>query len=76
MVKNHFEFNGFGGAIVPAVIWKPEHAKAVLQIAHGMTEHMGRYEAFAEKMTSHGVAVAGCDLRGHGRNIGNADALQ
>ena len=27
---------------LPAVIWQPEQAaKAVLQITHGMTEHMG-----------------------------------
>ena len=43
----------------------------MLQIAHGMTEHMGRYEAFAEDMMGQGFAVAGFDLRGHGKNAGN-----
>ena len=47
--------------------------KAVLQIAHGMTEHMGRYEAFAEYLVSQGIAVAGFDLRGHGKNSGDPD---
>ena len=73
MVKDYFEFNGFGGVMLPAVIWKPEHTKAVLQIAHGMTEHMGRYEEFAAEMVAHGIAVAGFDLRGHGRNPGSPE---
>ena len=52
-----------------AVLWLPEgDTKAVLQIAHGMTEHIGRYETFAEQMTAHGIAVCGFDLRGHGKN--------
>ena len=47
--------------------------KAVLQITHGMTEHMGRYEAFAQYLQSMGIAVAGFDLRGHGKNPGDAE---
>lgn len=69
-----FDFTGYQGAVLPAALWLPDdEPKAILQITHGMTEHIGRYEAFAEKMTAQGVAVAGYDLRGHGRNIGNAD---
>ena len=45
--------------------------KTVLQISHGMTEHIGRYETLAEVMTEAGVAVAGFDLRGHGKNEGD-----
>lgn len=50
-----------------AYIWRPEgEVKCVLQIVHGMTEHMGRYEELAEFLTQEGIAVAGFDLRGHG----------
>lgn len=67
-----FDFCGFGGVSLPAVLWLPDgEAKAVLQIAHGMTEHIGRYEAFAQEMTGHGIVVAGYDLRGHGKNPGD-----
>ena len=38
-----------------------------------MTEHIGRYEAFAETMIAQGIAVAGYDLRGHGQNPGKPD---
>ena len=52
-----------------AVLWLPECApKAVLQMTHGMTEHIGRYEALAEQLTSNGIAVCGFDLRGHGKS--------
>lgn len=51
------------------VIWHPyERPKVILQITHGMTEHMGRYEKLAEELTAQGIVVAGFDLRGHGKN--------
>ena len=65
---------GCRGNNLPAVVWLPDdEPKAVLQITHGMTEHIGRYEVFAQKMTAQGVAVAGYDLRGHGRNPGDPE---
>ena len=56
------------------VLWLPdEKPKAILQITHGMTEHIGRYESFARHMTEHGIAVCGFDLRGHGKNSGDEE---
>lgn len=63
-----FDFSGFQCIQLPAMLWLPDHEpKAILQITHGMTEHIGRYEGFAQKMTARGVTVAGYDLRGHGK---------
>lgn len=74
MKKETFEFKGLNGTNLPACIWQPEgEVKAVLQITHGMTEHMGRYEAFAQYLCPLGIAVAGFDLRGHGRNPGDPE---
>ena len=74
MKTETFAFTGCNGTSLPAVIWQPEReVKAVLQVAHGMTEHMGRYERFAADLCAQGVAVAGFDLRGHGKNGGNSD---
>ena len=74
MKTEFFEFAGHDGISLPAVAWKPEgEVKAVLQIAHGMTEHMGRYEALAEYLTPQGIGVAGFDLRGHGKNPGDPE---
>ena len=68
MKTDFFEFTSENKNFT-AVLWLPESKpKAVLQIAHGMTEHIGRYEEFAEQMTLNGIAVCGFDLRGHGKN--------
>lgn len=72
MRKEDFTFMGFAGKMLPAVLWQPDgEVKAVLQITHGMTEHMGRYEELAQYLMPLGIAVAGFDLRGHGRNLGD-----
>ena len=61
-------------ALLPGRIWTPEKdSRMVLQISHGMTEHICRYEKLAETLTNHGIAVAGFDLRGHGRNGGDPE---
>ena len=61
------------GNRVHGTIWEPADGdfKMVLQIVHGMTEHIGRYERFAHELAAEGIVVAGLDLRGHGRNAGD-----
>ncbi len=72
MKTEFFSFAGHGGLTLPAVLWLPEETPiAILQITHGMTEHMGRYEQLAEELCRHNIAVAGFDLRGHGKNPGD-----
>lgn len=72
MKTEQFVINGSGKMPLHGVIWKPEgDVEALLQITHGMTEHMGRYEAFASCLCARGIAVAGFDLRGHGKNSGD-----
>ncbi|WP_203363346.1 alpha/beta hydrolase [Bacillus sp. REN10] len=41
--------------------------KAVLQIAHGMAEHIKRYRRLAQYLASQGFVVYGNDHRGHGQ---------
>ena len=73
MQKECLKFNSSDGTTLPAVIWHPEKVRFVLQIVHGMTEHMGRYEEFAIMMAARGIAVAGFDLRGHGQHSGDPE---
>ena len=74
MKREYFDFSGQNKTALPGYIWLPEgEVKAVVQIAHGMTEHMGRYEAFADYLCPMGIAVAGFDLRGHGKNPGDPE---
>lgn len=49
--------------------WTPDHSEpvSVVQIAHGMAEHAGRYSYLAEKLTERNFAVIAHDHRGHGQ---------
>ncbi len=74
MKTETFQFSGFNDNPLPVMLWQPEgKTKALLQITHGMTEHIGRYESFTQKLTTQGIAVAGFDLRGHGKNPGSKE---
>lgn len=56
--------------------WLPAgQPRAVVQIAHGLAEHAGRYARLAEALTGAGYAVYANDHRGHGRTAKSADEL-
>lgn len=56
--------------------WLPTgQPKAVVQIAHGMAEHAGRYARFAAALNAEGYAVYAQDLPGHGHTAQNIAAL-
>ncbi len=48
---------------------------AMVQIAHGMCEYFGRYEAFAQSLAAKGVLVFGHDHLGHGNSAPTSDDL-
>src|SRR5215470_4875278 len=50
-------------------------ARVVVQIAHGMGEHIGRYGDTIEALTTSGFTVYGNDHRGHGRSALSAEQL-
>ena len=59
-----------GSMIFDAVMWKPEgDVCAILQISHGMTEYVNRYEELAEYLTARGILVVGNDHLGHGQSV-------
>lgn len=43
-------------------------AKGYIQVIHGMEEHQGRYEGFANLLNKAGYTVITSDMRGHGSN--------
>ena len=68
MARNEFTFPSADGKTqIHAVEWLPDgEVRAVLQIAHGVSEYILRYEPFADYLTAHGFAVVGHDHLGHG----------
>lgn len=58
------------------LVWVPEgEVKAVLQIVHGMAEHIERYDEFARYLNCRGVAVVGHSHLGHGRTVKQDEEL-
>ena len=41
----------------------------IVQLTHGMVEHMDRYDAFAKYLCRNGFVVAGQDHLGHGASV-------
>jgi alpha-beta hydrolase superfamily lysophospholipase len=52
--------------------WEPDDGKprALVVLVHGLGEHTARYAHVGKALTGAGYALAGCDLRGHGRSGG------
>lgn len=70
--KQEFYFSSRDGEHkLHAIKWIPETEKpiCILQIVHGMTEHIGRYDSFARFMAGKGILVVGDDHLGHGLSV-------
>lgn len=52
------------------IAWEPQgQIKAVLQISHGMTEYIDRYDELAHFLAERGIYVIGNDHLGHGKSV-------
>ena len=62
-----FQFTSGDGLSIACVKWiGRHHVRGVVQIVHGLGEHMGRYAALAETLVQGEFVVYGNDHRGHG----------
>lgn len=62
-----FTFSSTAGPALDARLWRPEGApRAVVQLVHGMAEHMDRYDPVARRLNRAGLAVIGHTHLGHG----------
>jgi len=56
--------------------WLPEITPiGVIQLCHGVNEHIARYDDFARFLASRGFVVAGNDHLGHGKSISGVEDL-
>ena len=56
--------------------WVPDgDVKGVVQLVHGVAEHIARYDAFAAFLAQHGFVAAGDDHLGHGGSIRDESEL-
>jgi alpha-beta hydrolase superfamily lysophospholipase len=62
-----FQFTSADGLSIACVKWSGHHhVRGVVQIAHGLGEHIGRYGELAEILVHGNFVVYGNDHRGHG----------
>jgi alpha-beta hydrolase superfamily lysophospholipase len=65
-----FRLTSSDGLCIACARWNSNGpARAVVQIAHGMGEHMGRYAATIDTLVAAGLTVYANDHRGHGLSV-------
>lgn len=72
MQKKEFYFDSRDGEHkIHAIRWIPDGEKPVciLQIVHGMSEYIDRYDEFARYLADRGILVVGDDHLGHGKSV-------
>ena len=57
------------------IVYLPENPKGILQISHGMVEHIERYDAFMMYLAENGFIACGHDHLGHGKTAENKSEL-
>lgn len=62
--------NSVGGIRIAYRAWPVPGARTTFAVVHGLGEHSGRYERFAQGMAKHGSGTFAVDLRGHGKSPG------
>jgi len=71
MNTRDWEWTSHDGLNMYAQSWEPEgKPKAVVCLVHGLGEHSGRYAHVGKAFADAGFALAGFDLRGHGKSGG------
>lgn len=63
-----------GRSQIKGLLWQPagttaSSPRAIVQIVHGMTEYVGRYDEFARFLAAQGFVVCGHDHIGHGKSV-------
>ncbi len=78
VIKKEAYFNSSTGVNkIRTLIWADDEVTpiAVFQIAHGVAEHIGRYDDFASFLAAKGFIVCGNDHIGHGKSVACEEEL-
>ena len=78
MQTSTFTLETADGVPVHVYRWLPDEGtevRGVVQVAHGLAEHAGRYGRLAAELTANGYAVYADDHRGHGETASSEEDL-
>lgn len=72
IVKKEAYYKSDNGVnMIRTLIWQDDSVEpvGVVQLVHGVSEHIGRYDEFARFLAESGFVVCGNDHIGHGRSV-------
>jgi len=70
-MRTEYYYDSHGAGKIRACVWMPEgKPRAVVQLVHGIAEHVERYDPYAQWLCEQGILVAAEDHMGHGKSIG------
>ena len=69
-MRKEIAYPSCGQGEIRGLRWEPQgEVKAIMQIVHGIAEHVERYDHFASFLAENGILVVAQDHMGHGRSI-------
>lgn len=75
MAFKNFNLKTSDGTVLVCYKWENKSPNFVVQIAHGMLDHSGRYDKFAQFLNKNGAVIYSEDHRGHGKTAGNLENI-
>ncbi len=70
-MRKQFFYDSCGAGVLHGLRWEPDKEPcAIVQIVHGISDHVERYDDFATYLTRLGFLVVAEDHMGHGRSGG------
>lgn len=79
IMRETVEFKSHDGtSTIRGLVWLPSaggQPRGVVQLVHGMSEYVGRYERFARFLAGEGFIVCGEDHIGHGHSVEDPQQL-
>ena len=70
-MRSELYYDSCGAGKIHACVWTPEcKPRAIVQLVHGIAEHVERYDEYAAWLNEQGILVVAEDHMGHGKSIG------
>ena len=69
-MRTDFYYESQCGSQIHGCCWAPDgEVKAIVQLVHGISERLDRYQELAEYLNTQGILVVGEDHMGHGLSV-------
>lgn len=71
-MRTEYYYDSCGAGQIRACVWTPNgEPRAVVQLVHGIAEHVERYDDYANWLNDQGFLVVAQDHMGHGKSVGD-----